>query len=306
MILGQNVLKGKSKYTTPDEAREFVLTCENDFEGRLDVISDRVASNREIKIVALSGPSCSGKTTTANKLIRELESRGRKVHVVSIDDFYYDKEKLHEIAKEIGKLDYESIRSIDFEAFVECVEEIFNDGKTRVPRFDFKQGRRVGYVEYDALDDDIFIFEGIQAIYPEILKVLSKHPSVSICICVMSSIEIDGKIFEPNEIRFMRRVVRDYHFRNSSAEFTMELWEGVRENEDVNIFPYIDSVDMQIDSTLAFELSMLKPYLDSILPSISEDSKYSETARNILDKIKDIEPLPRDYISENSLYNEFI
>jgi uridine kinase len=306
MILGQNVLKGKSKYSTPDEAREFVLTCENDFEGRLDVISDRVASNREIKIVALSGPSCSGKTTTANKLIRELESRGRKVHVVSIDDFYYDKEKLHEIAKEIGKLDYESIRSIDFEAFVECVEEIFNDGKTRVPRFDFKQGRRVGYVEYDALDDDIFIFEGIQAIYPEILKVLSKYPSVSICICVMSSIEIDGKIFEPNEIRFMRRVVRDYHFRNSSAEFTMELWEGVRENEDVNIFPYIDSVDMQIDSTLAFELSMLKPYLDSILPSISEDSKYSETARNILDKIKDIEPLPRDYISENSLYNEFI
>ena len=306
MILGQNVLKGKSKYSTPDEARNFVMECENDFEGRLDVIAENVARDKKIKIVALSGPSCSGKTTTANKLIRELESRGRRVHVVSIDDFYYDKEKLYELAKEIGKLDYESIRSIDFEAFVECVDEIFNDGKTRVPRFDFTKGRRVGYVEYTALDEDIFIFEGIQAIYPEIMKVLSAYPSVSICICVMSAIEVDGKIFEPNEIRFMRRLVRDYHFRDTSAEFTMELWEGVRANEDINIFPYFDNVDMQIDSTLAFELSMLKPYLEAILPEIKADNKYFDTARAILDKIKGIESLPRDYISENSLYNEFI
>ena len=306
MKLGQNVLKGRSKYATPDEARAFVAACENEFEGRLDAISDRVASDKEIKIVALSGPSCSGKTTTANKLIRELESRGRRVHVVSIDDFYYDKKKLNELAEQSGKIDYESIRSIDFEEFVECVEEIFRDGKTRVPKFDFKQGRRVGYVEYDALDEDIFIFEGIQAIYPEITRELSAHPSVSICICVMSAIDIDGVRFEPNEIRFMRRLVRDYHFRNSSAEFTMELWDSVRANEEINIFPYIDTVDMQIDSTLAFELSMLKPYLEQILPTITENGEYLETAKTILDKIKNIESLPRDYISENSLYNEFI
>ena len=306
MILGQNVLKGKATFTSQNEAACFVAECENDFEGRLDIIAENVANNRDIKIVALSGPSCSGKTTTANKLIRELESRGRRVHVVSIDDFYYDREKLDALAEKTGKVDYDSIISIDFEAFVECVEEIFRDGKTSVPRFDFKQGKRVGYVEYDALDEDIFIFEGIQAIYPEIMKVLSEHPSVSICICVMSSIEIDGKIFEPNEIRFMRRLVRDYHFRNSSAEFTMDLWDEVRENEDINIFPYIDSVDMQIDSTLAFELSMLKPYLERILPTVSDESKFAGTANAILEKIKGIQSLPRDYISENSLYNEFI
>jgi uridine kinase len=104
----------------------------------------------------------------------------------------------------------------------------------------------------------------------------------------------------------MRRLVRDYHFRSSSPEFTMELWEGVRSNEDVNIFPYIDNVDMKIDSTLAFELSMLKPYLENILPTVPETSEYSGRAKAILEKIKGIQALPRDYISKNSLYNEFI
>lgn len=306
MVLGQNVIKGRSAYESPEKARAFVFTCENDFEGRLDIIAENVVSNHELKIVALSGPSCSGKTTTANKLISELESRGRNVHVVSIDDFFYDREKLDKLAEETGKLDYDSIKTIDFEAFVECVEEIFRDGKTHVPKFDFNKGRRVGYVEYSALEDDIFIFEGIQAIYPEILKVLSAHPSVSICICVMSAIEIDGVRFEPNEIRFMRRLVRDYHFRSTSPELTMELWDSVRANEDENIFPYIDNVDMQIDSTLAFELSMLKPYLEKILSDVPKTSEFSERSKAILEKIKGIQALPRDYISKNSLYNEFI
>lgn len=306
MILGQNILKGRQSFASAADAEKFVADCESVFEARLDEIAESVASNREIKIVALSGPSCSGKTTTANKLIRELESRGRKVHVVSIDDFYYDRSYLEELAEETGKLDYESICSIDFDEFVECVSEIFTEGKTKVPRFDFKVGKRVGFVEYDAREEDIFIFEGIQAIYPEITSVLAKYPSVSICICVMSSIEVGGKIFEPNEIRFLRRVVRDYHFRNSEPEFTMELWDGVRANEDVNIFPYIDGVDMKIDSALAFELSMLKPYLEEILPKVSKESRFASVAANMLEKIKDIQPVPKDYISANSLYNEFI
>lgn len=306
MKLGSNVLKGKSKYSSLEEARDFVATCENKFEKRLDEIADVVANDKKIKIVALSGPSCSGKTTTANKLIRELESRGRRVHVVSIDDFYYDTEKLNQIAEETGKLDYDSIRSIDFDALAECVDEIFDKGKTTVPRFDFKKGRRVGYVEYSSLDEDVFIFEGIQAIYPEITELLSRRHTISVCICVMSAIEIDGVVFEPNEIRFLRRVVRDYHFRNSPPEFTMELWDGVRSNEDVNIFPYIDNVDLQIDSTLAFELSMLKPYADDVLSKVSKESEYYETSRKILDKIKNIEPISKDFISEHSLYNEFI
>ncbi len=306
MKLGENVLKGIAKFDDAEKARQFVAACEKDFEGRLDEIAEKVAANKALHLVALSGPSCSGKTTTANKLISELEARGRRVHVVSIDDFYYDKDILNNMAAETGEIDYESIRSIDFEALVECVNEIFSDGITKVPRFDFKTGKRTGYVEYDPSDEDLFIFEGIQAIYPEITEVFSRYESLSVCICALSSIEIDGKHFEPNEIRLFRRLVRDYHFRNTTPEFTMKLWESVRANEEENIFPYMDSVDLIIDSTLAFEIGMLRPYLESILESFDPENKYARQIKDILQKVQGIEALPKSYITENSLYNEFI
>lgn len=298
-------IKGQRNFASIDEARLFVEKHEEDFEKRLDDIADRVASDYNIRLIALSGPSCSGKTTTANKLISELESRGRRVHVVSIDDFFYDKERLAEIAGD-GKIDYDSIKTIDFDALVECVENIFSGYKVLVPRFDFKLGKRVEYVEYVFDDGDLFIFEGIQAIYPEITAVFKRYPSISIYICAQSALQIDDKVFEPNEIRFLRRIVRDYNFRGTSPEFTMYLWESVRENEESSIFPYVQSCDVQIDSTLAFDVNILKPYLEDILQKIPEGNEFIGHARRIIEKIKEIEPVSKDYLGENSLYNEFI
>ena len=302
------IIEGKKSFASAEEARLFVQTHENDFEKRLDEISERVASDHSIRLVALSGPSCSGKTTTANKFISELEARGRKVHVVSIDDFFYDKDRLAEISKESGngKIDYDSIKTIDFEALVECVREIFSDGKTLVPRFDFKLGKRVGYVEYDPNDDDLFIFEGIQAIYPEITEVFKKYPSISVYICAQSAVRIGEKIFEPNEIRLLRRLVRDYNFRAASPEFTMYLWESVRSNEEENIFPHVGNCDVQIDSTLAFDVNILKPYLEDVLQKMPKDNEFIDEACRIIEKMKGIEMVSREYLSENSLYNEFI
>lgn len=302
------ILEGKKKFASNEEARLFVESHESDFEKKLDEISERVASDHSVRLIALSGPSCSGKTTTANKLISELEARGRKVHVVSIDDFFYDKDKLAELSKTNGngKIDYDSIKTIDFEALIECVREVFSDGKTLVPRFDFKLGKRTGYVEYDPDDDDLFIFEGIQAIYPEITAVFKKYPSISIYICAQSGVQIGDKLFEPNEIRFLRRIVRDYNFRAASPEFTMYLWESVRSNENENIFPHVHNCDVQIDSTLAFDVNILKPYLEDILQKMPKDNEFIDVACRIIEKIKEIEPVSKEYLTENSLYNEFI
>ena len=302
------ILKGLKQFESDEAARALVESAENDFEERLNAIAKRVASDHSVRLVALSGPSCSGKTTTANKLISELEAGGRKVHVISIDDFFYDKEILEKRNKGNPdlKIDYDSINTIDFDALVECVREVFSYEKTLVPKFDFKQGGRVGYVEYDPDDDDLFIFEGIQAIYPEVSAVFKQYPSISVYICAASAVDLEGTIFEPNEVRFLRRIVRDYNFRGASPEFSMFLWESVRHNEDLSIFPYVNNCDMHIDSTLPFEINVLKPYLDDILSKVSPNSEFIEETRRIIEKIKDIKPIPREYLSKNSLYNEFI
>ena len=301
-------LKAYKGFSSVEAARDFVFECEERFERRLQAVASDICSDHAVRLVALSGPSCSGKTTTANKLISELSAHGRNVHVVSIDDFYYDKEYLHASADADPniELDYDSVSTIDLNALTECVREIFSDETTLVPKFDFKQGKRVGYTEIDPSDDDLFIFEGIQAIYPEITSLFAEYPSRSVNICVERGLDLDGIIFEPNEIRMLRRIVRDYHFRNSSPEFTMLLWESVRANEDSNIFPYIPDVDIRIDSAMPFEINLLKPYLENILASIPEKSEFIGRARSIIEKIKDIRPISKDLLRENSLYYEFI
>ena len=301
-------LRAYKEFASEKDAAKFVAECEEQFEKSLSRVAEEVCSDPSIRLIALSGPSCSGKTTTANKLISELTARGRAVRVVSIDDFYYDKEMLNRMTpKESGvEIDYDSVSTIDLPALAECIREIFSDETTLIPKFDFKEGRRVGYVEVDPDDNEMFIFEGIQAIYPEITRLFAEYPSKSVYICVENGLDFGDIKFEPNEIRMLRRIVRDYHFRNSSPEFTLYLWESVRSNEENSIFPYVSGSDIMIDSAMPFEINLLKPYLENILSLMPPDNEFIGTARSIIEKIKDIRPISKDHLRENSLYYEFI
>ena len=301
-------LKSYKEFASEEATAQFVAECERRFDERLAQVARQVCRDHRIRIVALSGPSCSGKTTTANKLISELTANGRKVRVVSIDDFYYDKDILDEkvAENEEVEIDYDSVNTIDLPTLAECIREIFADEVTLIPRFDFKEGRRVEYIEVDPDENELFIFEGIQAIYPEITGMFSEYPSKSVYICVESGLDFGDIRFEPNEIRMLRRIVRDYHFRNTSPEFTMYLWKSVRSNEEKNIFPYVSGSDIRIDSTMPYEINILKPYLEKILSEVPEDNEFIGAARSIIEKIKDIRPISKDHLFENSLYYEFI
>ncbi|MGI6167706.1 MAG: uridine kinase family protein [Eubacteriales bacterium] len=301
------MMKSKRRFESADEARKFVDSCEADFEARLNAVVEKVCSIEGLKLIGLSGPTCSGKTTAANKLDEVMTALGKNVHVVSIDDFYLDRDVLEQRARENGgRIDYDSEDTIDFDALAECVEEIFSDGPTLIPKFDFIKGRRTGFIELETDDNDMFIFEGIQAIYPKVSELFHRYIYKSIYISVESAIEIEGEIFEPNEIRLMRRIVRDFKFRGAKPEFTMYLWESVRTNEELNIFPYALGCDYFINSTLAFEINLLRPYLEEILAGVPDDNKYRERADRILEKINGLEAIPETYLSPNSLYNEFI
>jgi len=303
------MMKSKKKFENARECELFVKECELDFETRLENAVLKACEDKNIRLITLSGPTCAGKTTTAKKLTQHLTSLGKKVHIVSIDDFFYDKDVLEAMADMDPnvEIDYDSEDTIDIEALAACVDQVFDDnGPTRIPKFDFLSGKRVGYTEIDPDGNEFFVFEGIQAVYPKVTALFHKFDYKSIYINVESAIDVDGTVFEPNEIRLMRRLVRDYNFRGAAPEFTFYLWDSVRNNEELNIFPNALECDFYINSTLPFEINLLKPYLVDVLNNMPQSDVHIEKARQLLKKVEGIEPIPKSFISDNSLYYEFL
>jgi uridine kinase len=294
-----------------EEARAFVHSCDKSFYNRLCDVCEQIVEN-DLSVIGLTGPSCSGKTTMANILTERLKKNGKQVHVISLDDFFYEVDVLHRMSDD-GEIDYDSPDTIDIETLTETVDAIFRYGEVQLPRFDFLTGKREKGEKICAGPDDRFIFEGIQVLYPEVSRLLSKYDSYKcIYIAPKSEICVGGRVFKPNHIRLLRRLVRDFNFRGASADFSLYLWESVRKNEEKNIFPHIDKCDYFIDSTLGYDINMLAPYLERILSmphsgrgAISE-AEYRQAADKILAEISDVVPMEKSYLSDGSLYREFI
>ena len=291
----------KKIFENEAEKQKFVLECERDFEKLLDDSLSKIWEIDGLKAIGLSGPTCSGKTTAAKKLIDDLSAHGRKVHVISIDDFFKDtaRSKTTDEAP-----DFDSVNAIDLDEFVRCTEDIYAGKTVKIPRFDFVSGKRTGYVEIDPDPTDVYIFEGIQAIYPEVVSALGGAESVY--ICVKSPINVGGVIFEPNEIRLMRRIVRDYNFRGADPEYSMFLWQSVRANEEKSIFPNVGNCNVQIDSAIPYEINVLVQFLRPLLMQVKKESKFYAQAAELLKKTEGIESIPSIMIPDGSIYYEFV
>lgn len=296
-----------TEFRSEAEKAELVRANELEFEKTVKSII-RAVNKEELKFVGLTGPTCSGKTTLAKKIIDYMEGHGKRLCVVSIDDFFLDRDVLLERTRAEGgeEIDFDSVKTIDLDAFEETVEAIESGEICHIPIYDFTTGKSESSREIDPAEYDVFLFEGIQILYPEIYSRLSKHKYKTIYICVEEGIKAGGEIFEPNEVRFLRRVVRDYFFRNAKGEFSYHLWRGVRKNEDESIFPNVCNCDYRINSAMPFELGLFKPYLERILGEIPQTNRYYKNAREMLDKISGIEEIKKEYLMEDSLYREFI
>ena len=291
-------------FTTEYGKKQFVLECEADFEKRLSDISKKAIESCS-KILLLSGPTCSGKTTAAKKIINDFSKIGKNVIIVSIDDFFKDRKEVRKVNAS-QKIDYDSVDVIDLEELKKCVHQAFHEKKMRVPIFDFLTQSRVGYNEYPVNQNDIIIFEGIQAVYPEVLELFKNEDVSGIFINVDNDVILNGTFFSRDDIRLVRRIVRDRKFRGASAEFTLYLWETVRENEDKNIYPNKNVCKIQIDSFMEYELFLIKPYLIEALNEVDKNGEYFKKAIDIKEKFEALQEISYDYIPENSLYTEFL
>ncbi len=293
-------------YYTPEQAALFLAQSDAAFDARITQAVDLI-KQRGQRFLCLAGPSCAGKTTTANKITKALQENGVVTHVISIDDFFYDMDYLLAMAKEKGtELDMDSAAALDLACFAKCLSDIVATGKTQLPIFDFHTHNRGGYRDFASNEQDIIIFEGIQAVYPELTDLIAPYGMTSIFVCPETAIAVGDQVFEPNIFRFYRRIVRDAQYRSADAQRTLEVWRGVRSNEDAHIFPHKDACDMIVDSTMAYDLHLLTPYLRELLPQVGEQSRYYLRALDILGRISKIEPISTEYLAKDSLYHEFI
>ncbi len=288
--------------------KAFIDKCDSDFSERIEKIAGDIAINNDIKLVRLSGPTCSGKTTAAAMLTRALKKYGKRALTVSIDDFYFDTHilKSNSQKKGLANIDYDSADTIDLAELGRFVEEIFESDEVHCPVFDFRIGRRNEYRILNSRENDIFIFEGIQAVYPEVTAMFEKHRSVGIFICPLTEFVLNNDVIKPNDLRLMRRLVRDYKYRNTDPEFTFQLWESVRNNEERSIFPYANTCEYRVDSAMPYELGVLRPYLEGMLSSIKEENRFYSLAQKILLSLSETEIIPDTLIGKDSLYKEFV
>jgi len=300
----------KTNFSSQDEARAYIAGCEEAFAAQMKAAAARILAQPSCKLLGLGGPSCAGKSTTAKLLIRYLEAAGKHVHMISIDDFFREQPKVEFSLKTNDpnhKIDFDSIDALDFPLFCDCVEQLMTKGRAQMPVYDLSCGERTGSREYCIKDEnDLFLFEGIQTVYPQISGLLEQYPYYSMFIRVAQELRVGDTVFSPNQIRLLRRLVRDYYRRASAPEFTLFLWDSVRANEESSIFPYADHCTEQFDSTMGYEIGMLRPYLEHILPPILDSNAYGHIAAAILKDIQSARPLDCDLLPQVALYREFV
>lgn len=298
MIVLNEIYKNKSL------AERFIQSCENSFKRSIEKVSESILNSDGIKIVTLCGPTCSGKTTTASLLTAHMEQNGKKARVLSIDDFYFGTDEM----ERRGITDFEGPEAIDLPFLRDTLEKLSKNEPAVLPTFDFTVRNRVALTEYVPCENDIYILEGIQAMYPEVRSMLEGIGYKSIFISVSKTLNVCGTRFTKEEIRLLRRVVRDFYHRNTTAEETMILWPNVRKNEEKNIYPYMNSADYQINSLMPYEVLLLGKFFMFITekyPKTSKGYQVIEAMRNKLRPLVD-NCITTDLIPAESVFREFI
>jgi len=293
-------------FKTEQEIVDFINSCEERFLAQVDAAANAILESGK-KFIALSGPTCSGKTTASEHICHAFLSRGIRVKTISIDDFYIDRDTLLERAKAAGKpIDFDSPTTINLELLADSVHKLRLGEVAKLPKYSFTEGKCTEYTPFCGTDADYFLFEGIQAIYPNVLAILGKEGVVSLSIRPSTSLQIGEDLFSSHELRFARRLVRDFRYRNAAPEYTFYLWEGVRANEELHIMPYEENVDFRIDSTMAYEPFVIRDYVLHYLSLVPEDNRYKEQAEALKAEYEHIPSISSKYVPDHSIFREFI
>lgn len=290
-----------------ENPKKYLDEWERRYESVLKYIAKNAVDNDDIRILLLAGPSSSGKTTTAHKIAEQVEALGEKAFVISGDDFYLNRKDIPLLPN--GNPDFENIESLDLKLLKKCLSEIAEKGETIVPHYDMATEKRIIDAEKITLSNKgVVIVEGLHCLNPIISGMIPGENCYKIYISVMSNFTDDDRniILSKKDIRFLRRMVRDYTFRNSSVEFTFKLWDDVCKGEKLYIDPYIELADIYINSASPLDPCVLKEKAESLLKTVQPEAAHYEKCvylKNQLDKFQEVRA---DNVWEKSVLREFI
>lgn len=245
-----------------------------------DEIYHRGKNGQRVKLVLISGPSSSGKTTFSKRLSIQLMANGLKPYPISLDNYFVDREKTPKDEK--GDYDYESLYALDLEFFNKQLQDLLHGKEVELPRFNFTTGRKEFKGDKLKIDDNmILILEGIHALNPELTPHIPTENKYKIYVSALTTILLDNHNYIPTtDNRLLRRIIRDHKYRGYSAEETIRRWPSVRAGEEKWIFPYQENADAMFNSALLFELAIMKDYAIPILRNVPNNKpEYSEAYR---------------------------
>ncbi|HPE87155.1 MAG: nucleoside kinase [Bacteroidales bacterium] len=306
-ILGVNNIGDLNAAVHNGSISELIKISEALHEKKVAMIADNIRKKRKsIRLILISGPSSSGKTTFAKRLGIQLKVAGIQPVKISMDNYFVNRE--HTPLDENGAYNFETIKAIDIALFNRHILDLLSGNEVEIPRFNFLDGKR--YFAGDRVKirkKEVVIVEGIHALNPELTSQIEDSAKYKIYVSALTTISIDGHNLIPtSDNRLARRIVRDNKFRGYPAANTIGRWPSVRDGEVENIFPFQENADVMFNSALLYELGVLKPFITPLLEAITPNMPEFSEARRLLKFFSYFIPISTEEIPPTSLMKEFL
>ena len=286
---------------------ELVARAERHYDREISNIAKRISDDDDIKIVALAGPSASGKTTTAHMLCEKLKELDEVTEVISLDDFYLPVDRLP--VSEDGTRDIESVNALDIPLLNKCLNEIIKTGKTALPKYNFAQKNRVlAARNIDVSGRGIAIVEGLHALNPFITELVPRKNIFKAYISVNRCVDNEdgSQLLSSRQLRLARRVLRDRTFRGSSANETLSLWQGVVEGEKKYLYCFKETADVQIKTLHIYEPCLYRNEFLKLKDEVAWDARCRDYFLKTAAALEQFVPIDSALVPSDSLVTEFI
>ncbi len=294
-----------NRLTDNYDISEFILVEEALHEKKIAEIVSDILTKPEVKLILIAGPSSSGKTTFAKRLSIQLQASKAKPIVIGLDDYFIDREKT--VRKPNGEFDFESIHALDLEYLNLQLTQLINSEEIELPHYDFTRGiRRRSNRLIRLAEDSIIIMEGIHGLNDVLTASIPASRKARIYVSALNQLNIDNHNRVPTtDCRLLRRIIRDHRYRGYSATETMRRWPDVREGEEKNIFPYQENADYMFNSSLTYELGILRKHAWKLLLSVPRTSSSYTEAQRLLALMAHVNDIPDALVPYNSIIREF-